>query len=388
MNISARQLTHNDKERASFLVSFVYRTKYEDLEKRKQNWNDEESEMWGCFVDNKLASVIYNNHFNCTFDDNIIPMSGIGGVATLPEYRTNSCISEIFKELLNESYKRGEIISSLYPFSHSFYRNFGYDLVPYQNVFTFSPKVLNEYKFNGNIILYEDGMDTSPYYELYNEFIKNYNFMAPRTIESFNHILPKNVFKEAKYCYLFKDEKENIAYVIYKNIGGKLEVTEAIWKNKKGFNAILSLMSRFTSDYEKIIMHLPINIDLNKIIHTRSFNIEKYTKYGFMVRIINVFKALEIMKKKDNTSFVIEVYDKYIKENNQIFKVTNNKVEICEIYNKKPDIKCSIESFSQLYVGALSLDELSLKEDFEIFDNIENIKQAFNKKPVNINIYF
>ena len=359
--------------------------KYEELENRKKNWNDEGSEMWGSFVDNKLASVIYNNHFDCMFDGKLISMSGIGGVATLPEYRSSGCISSIFKTFLCESYKRGEILSSLYPFSHSFYRNFGYELVPYRNVFTFSPSILNEYKFDGNITLYEDGMDVTPYYELYNEFIKKYNLMSPRTKESWNYRLPKNVFKEGRYAYLLSKDNDDIAYVIYKNNSGKLEVIEAVWKNKEGFNAILSLLSRFTSDYEKIILNLPINIDLNKIIHTRKFNIEKYTKYGFMVRVINVYKALEIMSKQDDTSFIVEVSDKYIEENNKIFKVTKDKVEIT---TETPDVRCNIETFSQLYVGALSIDELLLKDHFEILKNSEKIRLAFNKLPVNINVYF
>lgn len=388
MTIIARKLNKEDKERASFVVSLVYRTRFEDLEKRRTIWGDDEAEMWGAFVDNKLGALFYNNHINCYFDDQLIDLSGIGGVCSLPEYRNIGCIKEIFKVFLKGAYEQGQIISSLYPFSHYFYRKYGYDTVAIRNEVTISSTALAEYKFNGTATMYEEGMDTSSYEALYNEFIKNYNLMSPRKKESWSYHLPKNVFKEMRYAYLLNENNKDISYLIIRNAqgSGKICVDEAVWTSKEGFNAILGFLARFTSRNEKIELHLPTNIDLNKIINSKqSSSIESNTRYGFMVRVINCQKALEMMHKNDDTSFIIKISDSFIEQNNKTFKVTKNSVtETAEM----PDVICSIQNFSQLYMGACSVDELLLKSDFEILNNQEQIKKVFTKKPVFINTYF
>jgi predicted acetyltransferase len=64
--------------------------------------------------------------YNIAFEGQAVPMCGIGGVATLPEYRRQGAIRAIMDRLLHQEREEGTVFSYLYPFSFQFYAKFGY----------------------------------------------------------------------------------------------------------------------------------------------------------------------------------------------------------------------------------------------------------------------
>lgn len=52
--------------------------------------------------------------------------SGIGGVATLPEYRRQGHIRQLLDTTFADMRQKGQAVSVLYPFKHAFYEKFGY----------------------------------------------------------------------------------------------------------------------------------------------------------------------------------------------------------------------------------------------------------------------
>jgi len=73
----------------------------------------------------------------------LVPMSGIGGVATMPAARRKGHIRSLFDTLFANMRDHGEVVSTLYPFRESFYQRFGY--IPFQQTkyVTFSPANLS-----------------------------------------------------------------------------------------------------------------------------------------------------------------------------------------------------------------------------------------------------
>ncbi|GFH41748.1 acetyltransferase [Lactococcus hodotermopsidis] len=76
-----------------------------------------------------LTSMIVDTHFQVTFHDKVAAMSGIGYVASYPEYRGNGAVSDLMKEILRDNYENGTIFSYLAPFSYEFYGKFGYTYI-------------------------------------------------------------------------------------------------------------------------------------------------------------------------------------------------------------------------------------------------------------------
>ena len=142
-----RLLQGKEKFEARLIATVCFHGRMEDPEKSRQESEQETDQHWGAFhEDGTLMAQIINNRFISNLDGTRVRNGGIGAVSTLPEYRMEGGVKEIFRALLPYAYADGEVISTLYPFSHSFYRKFGYETVCWKNEYEFSPTVLKGYR--------------------------------------------------------------------------------------------------------------------------------------------------------------------------------------------------------------------------------------------------
>ena len=77
--------------------------------------------------DGKLLSAMMQIPYSVRFGGETVPLIGIGGVVTDPAARGQRAIRHLFEEGLPRLYREGYVFSALYPFSHRFYRKFGYE---------------------------------------------------------------------------------------------------------------------------------------------------------------------------------------------------------------------------------------------------------------------
>ena len=114
-------------------ISFHGKLNEEETAKRLENTPDDQMHQhWGCFdEDGTMMACIINNDFAVHFDGRLVKMGGIGGVATLPEYRYGGAVKETLRAILKDARENGEVFSSLYPFSHEFYRKAGYESISF-----------------------------------------------------------------------------------------------------------------------------------------------------------------------------------------------------------------------------------------------------------------
>ena len=84
--------------------------------------------QWAAFEDDDrtMMATMTVIPWQATFDGQGVCMAGIGGVASLPQYRRSGAIRACFEAMLRD--KCGYSLSYLYPFSTEFYRKFGYEL--------------------------------------------------------------------------------------------------------------------------------------------------------------------------------------------------------------------------------------------------------------------
>ena len=85
-------------------------------------------ERWGMIDEatGRLMGRMLLSDYRTRIGENWLKLVGISSVATLPEYRRAGVMREMFKGMLPRMYERGAALSGLYPFSHAFYRKFGY----------------------------------------------------------------------------------------------------------------------------------------------------------------------------------------------------------------------------------------------------------------------
>ena len=402
--MTIKKLEGKERFEAHKLFVYCFHQRPENIEAEREKQEAETQEDWGAFDDDgKLMARIINNHYDFCLDGKAVKTGGIGGVATYPEYRETGAIREIFKALLLEAYKNGEVLSALYPFNHKFYRKFGYEVLPFRNEYKMHPNVLKDYhslaaeeKCEVRRWQEEDGV--TDFLNVYEKFASGFNLSALRTEEMMKeHLKFEKEYVDRKFSYIFSRDGVPLAYLIFKDEfnpqAAVLKVEECAWTCRAGFNSILNFLSRFSADYGSIVLPLPKGLDFLKIVHApNAYEIEKHACQHFMVRVMNVLKLFEVIRKPADCDFTIKIEDDLIEENNLTLRVLADKVEVLAgvgagasngLTNvSKPDIELDIRALSQLAVGCTNLDEAALRSDVTINGNEEMLRKVYIEKPI------
>jgi predicted acetyltransferase len=85
--------------------------------------------------DGQVTSMVVDSHFQVYLGESTVPMSGIGYVASYPEYRGDGAIRRIMTQILRDNFANGTVLSCLAPFSYQFYGKFGYGYAFNQKVY-------------------------------------------------------------------------------------------------------------------------------------------------------------------------------------------------------------------------------------------------------------
>ena len=389
--MEVRLLKENEQIRAAEIAVISFHMRVENLESVENDWGQGTYRHWGAFDDDgTLMAHMLNNQYESWLDGTLVRNGGIGAVSTLPEYRTDGAVREIFRKLIPAAYADGEVISTLYPFSHAFYRKFGYETVCWKNVYEFSPAVLRGYMFGGKVRQWKTGDPVGEWTKLYNAFASSFNLAISRDDARMGKHLEGVFYKDRKFGYMLWEDGRPAAYLIFQDIRHDpqaiLEVQDLAWDGPAGFRAILGFLSRFSADYGTIRLFLPRNIELLSLIRSPlAYDIQKTTDQAYMIRVINAVKALETIRKPEGCSFVIRISDEMIPENNGTWKVTAGGVSPTE---EEPDLCVSERALGQLVCGAVSLAEAEYREDTAVQKNREMLEKVFIRKPILVEDHF
>ncbi|MCL2057569.1 MAG: GNAT family N-acetyltransferase, partial [Oscillospiraceae bacterium] len=152
----------------------------QDMDKTPDPFEDPYIWTWGAFENGKMVSKMTELPYVMRFDGNDVKMSGIGGVATLPEARKGGKVRMIFDSLLNGAYADGVIFSCLVPFSHQFYRRFGYEVCTTRREMRVSTNELSRIKSVGAHEQIFPGDDISDLKKIHEAYIEDKNHAIRR----------------------------------------------------------------------------------------------------------------------------------------------------------------------------------------------------------------
>ena len=362
---------------------------------------------WACgvFERGKLLAGMYELDFLMRFDGHSVKMSGIGGVGTLPEARKGGHIRRIFQKILPESYEKGVIFSCLSPFSHDFYRKFGYEIACSRNSISVSTGDFSEIKPYGEFVPILPGGDTSLLQEIHSAYIANINHGIHRDYwpdsRGWKLFTREDPCASGIYIYLWKDENGKArSFIKYQDIaeeeGHSMSVKELAFIDKKGLYGALGIVGGLSAQFENFKWSMPAFIDPCDLIGD-AWSVETHIDPRDMTRVVNVKAALELMRRPcadpccSEGKYVIEVEDENITANSGKYLVEfspqGSKVTPT---SKDADLSCDILSLSQLVTGYRTLENAmrSRREGLEVHGNIETLKRVFTQRPQHITEYF
>lgn len=358
------------------------------------------SQRWAAFEDDDKTMMSYfiAQPFPVHFDGSIYTMTGIGGVASLPQYRRSGGIRGCFEAALPAMYQDGVTFSYLYPFSSAYYRKFGYEMGCERLQYHIRLDSLKPYAVNGRSFLVEQGNRMLPeIQQIYRVWQNKYNMMIANEEYEFAWVGKSNPVKDQVFTYVYKSETgEPMGYMSVKQVnesdGRNLQCTRFCYTCPEGLKGLLGVLIALGSDHAHVTFEVPADRDLTMIFPEWSMGAISLKKYwSGMVRVVNVETVLSGARYRGDGSLAIAITDKQIAENCDTFVVTFADGKATSVVKgdcASPDITMGINEFSRLIIGTCDADSLAYMDNVTVHTENPCISQVFYKKPNLIMEYF
>lgn len=348
--------------------------------------------------DKTMMSFFVAKPYPVHFDGNHCTMTGIGGVATLPQYRRRGGIRGCFEKALADMYESGYEFSYLYPFSTAYYRKFGYELCVEKMQYKLRLSFIPNYNADGYCELAEpDNTHLDDIRIIHENWQKRYNMMVENEICDYWWVNKANPVKEQTYIYLYKDKLGTPkGYMCFKNEdsaeGRIINCYRFVYTDLEGFKGLLNLAKSFASDHMFIQFALPTDQYITALLPEWSLGAGSCNRLlGGMARVIHVEKVLKAARYKGDGEIRIKVTDPYIKENTGIFHVVfENGVatSVTKDDSVTADISLHITDFSRLIIGCFETEQIAFLENVTVNADMDILSKVFYKKPVMLTEYF
>ncbi len=381
-----------------------------DTQKEKEDDKEEDADaenlknpvewMWGYFDNGRLMSCIAETPYLMRFDGHSVSMTGIGGVGTLPEARSAGCVRQIFEKILPEEFEKGVVFSNLTPFSHPFYRKFGYELCCARNEVSIPTVDFASLKPTGTFVPVFPKDDTSALSAVHTAYIADINHGICRDYwennRAWRQFTENDPYSTGIFLYLwYNDEGIPKAYIKYQDEDTgedhTMLVKELAFVDREGLYGALGLVRGLSSQYKTFKWPMPTFIDPADFIPDM-WAVEQNILPRDMTRIINVKAALELMRRPGGEgAYTVAVTDEHIEANNKTFLVEygagKSRVSITD---KDADMRCTVTALSQLVTGYRTLENalLSKKTGLEVLGNRETLNKVWTLRPQHITEYF
>lgn len=377
-------------------IAFVYSMDTAKTEQEITEGTYANNHLMGYFNDkNVLTACMELPEYQARYEDSWVKMVGIGGVASLPEYRFGGAIRQIFLEAFRQMRESGTVFSSLYPFSHKYYRKFGYELCQSSTGYEVPVEALSKFRYEGKVRMVQSDDSMEALKTIFNAHFLRYHLAIQRQEQDWKNLLGKDCYKDRVYTYLLEDEAGPSAYVVLaakdaENFEKKAYVRELAFVRPQGLQDLFGLLYRLSAQYSKACLTLPEDIPLAALLDDPYGMNIRYENLQ-MTRVINVQKALELKAHFEGAAYTLRVQDEVIPENDGVFSlcckdgiVTAEKLPDAD----SADLTVDVRTLAQLLLGYLSIDEAVYKKDVQVHANLETLRRIFIKKPVFLTEHF
>lgn len=321
------------------------------------------------------------------FDGHIVGMSGIGGVATLPQHRRKGAIRVCMNAALKDMRERGDVFSVLYPFSRAYYRQFGYEDGATVNMWTVQLSAIRLPDAGGSLRLIMPGDDMACVHQVYRTCAENWNLSFEES--RFLHSLEKrNWMKDKRYLYVwFDDNGTPGGMILFSKVDNvmdcRMEFSKPnvlLFRDARALAALLNFAKGFAADYDSIRFMAPQGVRVQSLI-AEGNDAECEACYNCMARLVNVQRALEMCAAAGEGEIVISVTDDILAENAGAWRVKFNPGgNIVEKTDDAADVEMPVGELTQLLLGVCCADDLPMMPRVKVNNPGAPMERIFMRK--------
>ena len=328
----------------------------------------------------EVLSALQLNKYTIDLRDNKYDVSYVVGVSSKPEVRGLGYMKHLMTYTLEELYKNGEIVSLLMAIDYRLYKRYGFDHCYDQIQYNLRTDELLGFRLSSKLrkATFEDAETLS---RIYTKAMESLNGYAVRDKSYFNRFI-KEVSSESGYIYI---DEENNSYIAYYIQGDTFFVRELIYNNISSLKSMLAYIYNHNTQCKKTVINAPVDDKIKLII--ANLKTCEIKLIPFMAgRVINFEKYIESLnscnidtQKINNKYIKIKVIDKYIKQNNSVFKISvcDNKIKIQRV-EEDYDIELDINSITQLAFSYLNTEEIFMLNEIDESGLINTQKELLN----------
>lgn len=390
-----RKTTQADSKRVNELFAIAFE---QPMQEEPAIPAEEGIHTWAAFTDDgkNMMSTVSVSDYEIQFDGAVCKMGGVGGVATLPQYRRHGGIRACFEAFLPDMYRNGYTFSYLYPFSTGYYRRFGFENCVQKYAVTVNLGLLNPQKVTGTFILAEESAPLTQQIRAVDQvWEKKYNMMVQHEDAFYDWTRKVSPAVKQEFTYVYLDETgEAKAYTTFRMVnqpdGRNLICSRFVFADREGFGGLMNLFKSLASDHLLLKFTVPSSTAMQYLMPEWSMGAAAWAvQPAGMVRVINVKAALEKARYLGNGEVILEITDRHIPENTGRFRVVfqNGRASSVERTDGTPDAVLPIPTFSALLSGVSDLSEARLWMDGQ-FSEAPSLEQVFYRKPLMISDYF
>ncbi len=405
MKITVRKLeTGSERYTADWLIATSFLHEWDEKEAKKEA-ECPKGDVWGAFdeADHMVSAVTTLRH-DMTYEGEVISCEELHMVGTLAESRGGGAIHALIGSILRECRERGDLFSTLIPFSFAFYRKYGFEaasemLIQKTEIEQFAsfPQELTAKQ-----ILSQEDVDEAR--ELYRSFALRYNLADLGTEEDWTYrgsgeFGERDWMHQDKphYSYLFRDQDGKArAYFTFVFVHGPegpftgtMAVTELIFDSPGSLRSVFGFFYGMRAKITDVSVELPADVDLSVML-PECDSVERKLKGYYTARVLNVEKVLSAMGHPDGEgTYSIRVTDQFLPENTGTYTVrfsgrkTTGVTAVCTAEaGEAADLEITAETFCQLAVGVIDLNAALYRSGTKLNANRSLLERVFVKRPV------
>lgn len=364
-------------------------------------------DTWGYFDGRKMLGAIETLRHRLMFEKKMISVGELHMVGTLPEARGHGCVTAMMHTVLAAMKRRGDIFAILIPFSFSFYRRYGFDLISEDVEQTAAIEQFAPFTCFMHVRQVSSQEDVNTLRSLYGRFTTPINFARVGSERNWtyheNGEFGERDFWDSDrttYTYLFTDENGTprgyLSFVFVPGDDGPfigtMKIKEIVYDSPLVLQNMLGFIYSMRAKFRDVKVSFMDNTDLSLIL-PESGDVKRMLEGHFMARILDVTAVLQVLRQpQGHGAYTIQVTDSFMPENSGIYKVTyrdgqTESVGVTPLLSDskgsgRSDLCVTIDTFTQLAVGRADLAAALCRPGTELVNNKDILSQVFHRKMV------
>ncbi len=290
-------------------------------------------------------------------DDDHAPMGGASAVMVHPAYRRRGHAGQLLRAALAGMRERGTHISMLWPFAHSFYRSFGYELAGETISYTLKPTDLPTSDEQRHVRAYRDE-DLPRMMKLFESEASGHPLCVRRSEVRWRS---ESFWSRGREAAVYESDGRVEGYLIYKMSGWRdrkpqreLKVSELVSSTIRANDALISFMAA----QDPLVFEIKHSTPRGKPLHPylRSSYVGAEVSPEFMLRLVNVEGALNLLKRTVDEPLVLEISDDVLPENAGEYTIGGG--EVIRGAEAEDRVSLDVRRLAQLYAGYLTAEQL------------------------------